>query len=341
MLVLPSWGYGPRQGFSRIMTIIDVHHHFCPSGRDNEGRAWSVANTIDQMDRNGVAATIGSLPPVGAATGDAGNAQARDANEWGMRLCQDHPGRLGLLASLPLHDMDAALAELAYAYDVLRADGIGLPTNDGDVWLSDDRFMPLYEEMNRRRSVVLFHPYATSHCRELGQAYGGALISPPWLEFPTNTARTILGLLAKGVTRQFPDIRFIFCHGGGTMVALLGRIAGFDSWDSVGPEKLQETFPNGIHAEFARLYFDCAQAYAPEMFGCLRWIVPADHLLFGSDYSYFPVAHSIRELGALGLDEDTHAAVAGGNAAALFSRLAARQDEPRRFSVHDGAAIDQ
>ena len=302
------------------MTLIDVHHHFYPSGTDNEGRTWSAAMTMDELDRNGVAAAIGSLPPV---RGTGGSAQARQQNEWAAQLCRDRPGRLGLFASLPLHDTDAALSELAHARDVLHADGIGLPTNDGDTWLSDDRFLPLYEEMNRRRTAVFFHPYATSHCRELGRAYGGGLISPPWLEFPTNSGRLILGLLAKGVTRRFPDIRFIFCHGGGIMPALLGRIAGFDGWDTVGPKTLERTFPGGIHAAFKGLYLDLAQAYSPEMFALLRRVMPAGHLLFGSDYGYFPVRHSVRQLRELGLAEDVHAAVAGGNAAALFPRFAA------------------
>ncbi len=301
---------------------IDVHHHFYPGGRDNEGRPWSAAMTLGELDRNSITAAIASLPPIRGADGDAGTAQARQQNEWAAQVCWDHPGRLGLFASLPLRDTQAALSELAHACDALHADGIGLPTNDGDTWLSDDRFLPLYEEMNHRGSVVFFHPYATSRCRDLGRAYGGELISAPWLEFPTNTGRLILGLLAKGMTRRFPRIRFIFCHGGGIMPALLGRIAGFDGWDTVGPETLERTFPDGIHAAFGGLHLDLAQAYSPEMFALLQRVMPAGRLLFGSDYGYFPVGHSVQQLRELGLAEDDHAAVAGGNAAALFPRFA-------------------
>ena len=297
------------------MALIDVHHHFAPSGKDNEGRGWTVAGSLDEMDRNGVDAAVGSLPPVG----DGGPDRARQWNEWGARLCGDHPGRLGLFATLPLAAMDDALGALAYAMDVLHADGVGLPTSAGDVWLSDARFEPLLAELDRRRVVVFVHPYATSHCRALSTAYGGELVTPPWLEFPTNTARLILGLLARGVNRRFPGIRWIFAHGGGTMPMLLGRIAGFDGWDSVGPETLDRVFPGGIHAGYADFYFECAQAYAPEAFALLQRIVPASHLLFGSDYTYFPIAHSVRALQALQL-ADT--ALAKGNALSLFPRLA-------------------
>ena len=305
--------------------MIDIHHHFAPAGQDNEGRPWSVSQTLDELGRNDVAAAIGSLPPVDRSDqapdqADHG-ALARRWNEWAAQLCRDHPGRLGMFAALPLRDMDAALRELDYAFGALQADGIGLPTNDGDVWLSDERFAPLLDELDRREAVVFLHPYATSGCRALGRAYGGDLISPPWLEFPTNTARLMLGLLARRVPERFPRIRFIFCHGGGTMPALLGRIAGFDGWDTVGPDRLAETFPAGIHAGFAHFHFDCAQAFAPEMFTLLRRIVPDSHLLFGSDFTYFPIAHAIRQLRALALDEATRDAVAGGNAIALFPRF--------------------
>ena len=300
------------------MKLIDVHHHFAPGGADNEGRSWSVQGSLDEMDRNGVVAVIGSLPPIGNAADGA--ARARLWNEWGAKLCSDHPSRLGMFATLPLRDIDAALETLAYAYDALHTDGLGLPTSDGDVWLSDERFEPLLAELNCRRSVVFVHPYATPNCQAVSRSYGGELVSPPWLEFPTNTARLILGLLVRGVDRRFPAIRWIFAHGGGTMPVLLGRIAGFDGWDTVGRQRLERAFPEGISAGFANFYYDCAQAYAPESFALLQRLAPASHLLFGSDYSYFPVSHSVRQLAALGLPDG---GVAGHNAAALFPRFAA------------------
>ena len=310
------------------MNSIDVHHHFYPTSKDNEGRDWSIGAAMEGMDRNGIAVAIGSLPPVHGTASDDGRSQARAWNEWATRLCLDHPGRLGLFASLPLRDIDACITEIGYGFDVLHADGIGLPTSDGDIWLSDARFTPMFAELDRRKAVVFVHPYPTSHCRALSQAYGGDLVSPPWLEFPTNTARTILGLLAKGVTRKFPDIRFIFCHGGGVMPLLLGRIAGFAGWPSVGPEALEAAFPGGIYAGFERLYFDCAQAYAPETFQLMRRRLPVSRLLFGTDFPYFPVSHGVREFANLDMDEDTANAIRGGNAAALFPRFCPALESP-------------
>ena len=299
---------------------IDIHHHFYPTGVDNGGNRWSIDMTMAALDDHQVAVAIASLPPVGAS-GHAARAQARDWNEWGTKVCVEHRGRLGLFATLPLSDIDMSLDEISYAFDVLKADGIGLPTSNVDVWLNDNRFAPVFAELNRRQAIVFVHPYPTSRCRALSHEYGGDDISPAWLEFPTNTARLILGFLVKGVARSCPDIRFIFAHAGGVMPLLLGRISGFDAWDAVGPDRLHELFPDGIHAEFARFYFDCGQAYAPESIGLMQRLVPMSHLLFGSDFSYFPMAHGIDQLAALPLSDDIKVAIGGGNAAALFRRF--------------------
>ena len=300
---------------------IDIHHHFNPTFKDNEGNAWSIGMALEELDRNGIATAVASMGPFNDPSLRERPWQIRKWNEWATKLCLQHPGRFGLFASLPLSHVDLSVVEIGYAYDVLHADGIGLTTNDGDVWLSDERYWPIYEELDRRSAVVFVHPASTSSCSQLSHEYGGNGISAAWLEFPVNTARAILGLLAKGVTRRFPDIRFVFCHGGGVMPLLVGRITGFAGWKTVGAEGLARMFPDGLYEEFAKLYFDCAQAYAPESMALLQRIVPRSHLLFGSDFSYFKIAHSIEQFSALEMEPKLRTAVGGGNAAALFSRF--------------------
>ena len=300
---------------------IDVHHHFNPTGKDNEGNPWSVQMAVDELDRNGIGSAIASLGPVNDVGSAARPGRIRGANEWAAQVARDHPGRFGVFASIPLPDVDLALAEIDHAYDVLGCDGIGMSTNDGDMWIADDRNEPVFAALDRRAAVVFVHPAPTSRCSALSHAYGGDGISPPWIEFPTNTARAILGLLAKGTTRRYPAIRFIFCHGGGVMPALLGRFAGFKDWRTVGPDGLASMVPDGIYGAFSKLYFDCAQAYAPELMTLLGAVVPPTNLLFGTDFSYFPIHHSVRDFGSLRLDPAAARAIGGGNARALFPRF--------------------
>ena len=308
---------------TRQSSLIDVHHHFEPTGTNNGGRPWVLQMSLDQMDGSGVDAAIAYA---GAVLGDAScgaQSKARQMNEWTANICREHPTRFGFFASLPMNDVEGALVEIAYAFDVLNADGIGIAPRYGSAWLGDSKFLPIFEELNRRRAVVYVHPARSSSCDALARLNTtDGIIAAPWIEFPTDTARTIVSLWAAGVTRTFPDIRFLFCHGGGVLPILLGRFAGFAAWHDVGPDRLAAIFPDGVYAEFAKLYFECAQAFAPEIIAMLRSLLPPSHLLFGTDFSYFPIEHSVAALHFLQLPDEIYAGVAHENARALLPRWA-------------------
>ncbi len=300
--------------------LLDIHHHFEPTGKNKDGDAWTIQMSLDQLDRNKVAAAIAYAGPVMDTDPQAARKQARATNEWSTKQCLDHPGRFGLFASLPMNDVDGSLAEIAYALDVLKADGVGIATEYGPAWLGDPKFEPIFQELHRRNAVVYVHPAEASCCTPATLTYEKPPLATAWMEFPTNTARTILSLWNAQTTRRLPGVRFIFCHGGGVMPMLLGRIAGFDDWRAVGPEKLKQMFPDGVYAEFAKFYFDCAQLFAPEAFELLRKVVPPTHLLFGSDFSYFPVAHSCQLFARLQMPAELRQQISSNNAAALLPR---------------------
>ena len=300
--------------------FIDIHHHFEPTGKNKDGDPWTIQMSVDQLDRNGVATAIAYAGPIMETDPEVARKKAREANEGSTRHCLDYPGRFGLFASLPMNDVEGTLIEIAYALDVLKADGVGIATEYGPLWLGDPKFEPIFQELDRRKAVVYVHPAEAPCCSPATLTYEKPPLATAWMEFPVNTARTILSLWQAQTTRRLPGIRFIFCHGGGVMPMLLGRITGFDDWRAVGPERLKQMFPDGVYAEFAKFYFDCAQALAPESFELLRKVVPPTHLLFGSDFSYFPVAHSVELLGKLQMPADLRKQISFGNAASLLPR---------------------
>src|SRR6185295_5643882 len=112
---------------------IDMHHHFAPPAwvADVRGKPllqpantrWTPQQSIEDMDRGGVAAAVVSITNPGLWFGDPAQARrlARACNDFGARLVQDHPTRFGLFAALPLPDADASLKEVEYAFDTLKA----------------------------------------------------------------------------------------------------------------------------------------------------------------------------------------------------------------------------
>ena len=152
---------------------VDVHHHFFPpeyrarlsqwARSTGVGAAvqkaqadWTVSRAVEEMDRTGLATAVLSTSTPGVWFGDPTEARrlARICNEFAARMAGDHPGRFGSFASVPMPDIDGTLAEIAYALDVLKADGIGMTTSFDAAWPGDPRFRPVFEELNRRKAVV-------------------------------------------------------------------------------------------------------------------------------------------------------------------------------------------
>jgi 6-methylsalicylate decarboxylase len=286
---------------------IDVHHHFVPPLFERSARErnllnpalerLSVARSVDEMDRNGVASAVLSIPSPGAWYGNLELAQkiARDANDCAARLVSDHTGRFGMFATLTLPDLDSSLAEVAYAFEQLHADGVHMWTNYGDFWLGDPRLSPLLEELNRRKAVVYTHP-TTPHC--CGHLLSEAPV--PMIEYGTDTTRAIASLVLSGAASRYPDIRWIFSHAGGTMPFLLERFLFQGDVQSKTPEGSKK-IPNGVLHELRRLYFDTAQSANPYAMGPLTRLVSTTQICFGTDFPYRAIADNVSGLAECGL----------------------------------------
>ena len=247
---------------ARPRRIIDMHHHFAPPAwvAEVKGRpllqaantTWTPAKSIEDMDRGVVAAAVVSITNPGMWFGDlaATRRVARACNDYGAKLVQDYPNRFGLFAAMPLPDVEGTLKEIAYAYDVLKVDGVGLMTSYGDTWLGNPAYRPVMEELHRRKAIVHVHPTAANCCKNLDYAPG---VNPGSMEYGTDTTRAIMGVAFSGDAARFPDIRFIWSHAGGT--ARSRRI------DGVGWR--QDRLPNGFMTELKKFYYDLAGAANP------------------------------------------------------------------------------
>src|SRR4051812_33614533 len=244
---------------------IDVHHHPTPnkalrSGRGastGDMREWCPEHSIADMDQNGVATAVLSVPHRGAVWRDRSEARglARKWNEFLVRQAEDHPGRFGVFAAVPILDIEGSLIEAEYALDTLKCDGITLMTNMGDKWLGDPHYFPLFEELNRRKAVIYTHPMAPTCSTNLLMPE----VNDSVIEFATDTSRAIARILFSGAAHRFKDIKFIFSHAGGTMPYILERYTRHPLTD----KKLTELVPDGVVNYLKRWHYDTAQASHP------------------------------------------------------------------------------
>ncbi len=310
--------------------LIDVHAHFLTGSYVEAARAaghnhpdgmpgwpsWSSAEHLRLMDRWGVGRSILSISAPGIHFGDdaAARSLARHVNDTGAAVRRAHPDRFGHFASLPLPDVDGALAELAHALDELGSDGVSVTTNTAGVYLGDARYEPLYAELNRRRALVFVHPAAPPCAEKV--ALGRPL---PMLEYIFDTTRTVSDLAFSGTLIRFPEIQWVFTHGGGALPLLAQRMELFRTVflaaNSDGP-----TLPEQI----GRLWFDMAGTPFPRQVPVLVAAFGSTRLLYGSDYCWTPAEGVDRQISSVAAapqpDVDTWRDLTTRNAERLLAR---------------------
>ncbi len=143
---------------------IDVHFHLIPQFyreavyEAGSGPAigrypdWTPDLALDLMDKHGIALAITSIaqPGVGFLPADKAADFARKCNDYTAELIGHYPRRFGCFGLLPMHDIDAAIAEARYCLDTLRFEGISLFASYGETFLGDASFDPLMDYLDAK-----------------------------------------------------------------------------------------------------------------------------------------------------------------------------------------------
>ena len=308
---------------STKISIVDVHHHLAPPAfiadlkkRGSDERKlmeWTPEKSLADMDSAGVATAMLSITEPGIWFGDddAAVVLARACNEYGAKLVADGGGRFGLFAVLPLPSVEGSLREIAYAFDTLKADGVGLMTSYGDKWLGDSAFAPVMDELNRRKAVVYTHPIQPACCRNLIAEVPRSVV-----EFGTDTSRTIASLLFTGTASRCPDIKFIFSHAGGTMPFLIERFVRLPK----SSKEVAAKVPEGVMPLLRKFYYDTAQTANPAAMAALTKVVPTSQIVFGTDFPFRTSADHVEGLKKIFGEADLRK-IESDNARALLPRL--------------------
>ncbi|WP_219928162.1 amidohydrolase family protein, partial [Arthrobacter sp. HMWF013] len=282
---------------------------------------WSAEAHLEMMNRLDIATSMLSITSPGVLFGENPVEWARRVNEYGAELVQKHPGRFGLLATLPLPDVDAALAELAHALDNLHADGIVMETNFDGHYLSDPLFEPVLAELDRRRATLFIHPTSPACFEHTSLGY-----PRPVLEFLLDTTRTIADLVLGGTLDRYPNIQIIVPHCGAALPSVADRLAGFSALFPLGGQNPGDI---DVIGTLRRLHYEVGAGYPfPRQLSGLLDLVEPSQLLFGTDYPFGGLAGIERNISALEetslLKKDDVRNAFRTNALSLFPNLSSR-----------------
>jgi predicted TIM-barrel fold metal-dependent hydrolase len=322
---------------------IDMHHHIMPEFYVDELTKagitelsgvpiprYSTEQCLKDMDKLGIDKAVLSIPASGLRIKDSQFFRniARKTNTHLAKVIEDHPTRFGGFASMPLPNVDAALAELDYAMDELHLDGVVLLSNADGQYLGDSELEEFFAELNRRKAVVFIHPddppFADMNKPDVPVVH---------IEWPFDTTRAVANMMYGGVLDRYPNIRFILPHGGGTVPYLAWRISILEYRQRDKVKKLRSLYDLIIKKQgpstglklLKNMYYDTTAVTASSSLSTLKTLVGPSHIVLGTDLGVAPKLMASLVMSDLerfeGFDEEDLRMIARKGALDLFPRF--------------------
>jgi predicted TIM-barrel fold metal-dependent hydrolase len=319
--------------------LIDVHTHFFPGqllealeGRSEppylyreDGRTFvrfgpgrqyplteamgSVDAKLAEMDRAGIHGSVLSVNMPGVdGLGDMAVSTASVVNDGLRAAASRDPARLAWMAVAPMERPEAVAEEL-HRCASLGASGVMIGSNVVGRPLDLDTDAGLFEAAHDLGLAIMVHP-AFPLAGEAVAEYQLTSI----LGFLFDTTTATLRLVLAGMFDRYPDLKFVVSHVGGLLPFIVGRIDYLSTQRPGGTGRL--SVPPSEHLR--KLYVDAVCLWPPalrlgvEFFG-------ADHVMFGSDHPYWPMADGVATLAEAALPPADQELVAHGTASALMN----------------------
>ena len=323
-------GVDPRRASAAGPLRIDLHAHLwnvdyldlvqsfgrtdTPTQRNRA--ATMAAGDIEQrfamMDRAGVAIQVLSVSPQAPHFAEKAHAveAARKANDMNTEAVARYPQRFKAFAALPMPHVDEALKELDRALGQPGMVGVALTNSILGRSIADPSFLPLFEELNRRGSVVFLHP--------IGDAIQSPLVADHHLTWmigaPFEDTVAVMHLIMQGIPSRFPRMKIVNSHLGGALPVLTKRLDSITTWEYPQmPEKPSEAVK--------RMYYDTVDYGDVPALRAAVGALGADRMVLGSDFPYETgevYDLCVTYIANAGLTSEEVAAIQGGTAAAML-----------------------
>lgn len=235
----------------------------------------------------------------------------------------------GFAATLPLDDVDACVEEARRAIEQLGAVGVQVFTSVLGRPLDGPEFLPLFQWMAELDLPILLHPTRAITAPDYpGEQYSKCDL---WwaLGWPHETTLALVRLALSGIFDQFPDLKIIAHHVGGTLPMMAGRLGpGMKLLGTRNPPEaasyVQSSLKEPLLQACKRFYADTASFGSREAIECGRSFFGAERLLFASDMPFDPgrgpdyIRSTLAAIEGMQLSADERQLMLADNARRLF-----------------------
>ncbi len=280
------------------MRAIDIHAHSTPQcfqrevlqGRSwhgmtaaegelfNPRNAWTPEQRIADMDSIGVDVQVVSTNVAFYKYDqdvDTTVAIATDCNDEVHQMTLDYPERLAGLATLPMQDVRAAIAELERAVTTLGFKGAMINDHVNGRTYDDPAFLPFWRAAEQMGAVLLIHQANPTMVAPRIDRYH----LPNTIGNLAERAVTFASFVFGGVMDQCPDLKVCLAHGGGYTCFGAGRMDR--GWLVRREARVNITQPPSEYLD--RFYYDCLTHSEP----ALRMLIDTvgiDRVVLGTDW---------------------------------------------------------
>ena len=324
------------------MRIVDFHNHYYPPSyvKALETSASAVRVTYDDeanpcvhypgdynilvpghrdidyrqrvLDDHGVTTQVLSFttPGVHVEPREMAIKLAREINDAFARVVRDRKGRFTALATLPLNDPSASVAELERAMKDLGLPGAMVFSNVNHVALADDRFAPLWKTADELGAVIYIHPTDPAGVDAMLEYW-----LMPLVGFLMDTTLAASKLVFSGVVARHPRIRWVLTHMGGAIPYLAERLdRGYRAF-----KECRQHIDRAPSEYLKQFYYDTVNFNPSAVRLALDFAGP-DRILAGSDYPHQigSIPLMIDTIKGLDVSDEVKRKIFGANAAALL-----------------------
>ena len=205
-------------------------------------------------------------------------ATSRECNDYVAELSRRWPSRFAGLATLPMQDVSAAIAELERSIVDLGLKGAQISDHVLGRTFDMPEFVPFWDAVEQLGAIVLFHQIendtiVNSRARNysLSNTIGNL----------ADRTVTFASLAFGGVIDRFPDLKLCLAHGGGYTCFGAGRLDR--GWQVRREARVNIDKPPSEYLKC--FYYDCLTHSEP----ALRYLIDAvgaDRVLMGSDWPF-------------------------------------------------------